>query len=88
MPCFDPPAFLQLVCEDENEFDHNAVAVYDEAGQTMIGYVPRDVAPTIREAMAEHPNYSAMAIAHAKKGKRRVALTVLFGPVNELRGDK
>jgi|GEM_PF-3557174 len=85
MACFDPPSFLRLVLEDDNQFDSNAVGIYDAEGQTMVGYVPREMAPVIREAMAEHPDYSAMAIAHAKKGKKRVSLTVLFGPVNELR---
>jgi hypothetical protein len=73
MPCFDPPSFLRLVLENDNQFDSNAVAIYDESGQTMVGYVPREMASVIREAMVEHPSYGAMAIAHAKKGERRVS---------------
>jgi hypothetical protein len=85
MSCFDPPSFLRLVLEDDNQFDSKAVAIYDESGRTMVGYVPREVAPVIRQAMIEWPAYSAMVIAQAKKAKDRVSVAVLFGPVNELR---
>src|SRR5436190_117549 len=40
MPCFNPPCHMKLVLEDDNQFDANAVAVYDQSGKTNVGYVP------------------------------------------------
>jgi hypothetical protein len=45
---FDPPARLALVAEPENEHDPNAVGIWNEERTLQAGYVPRDVAPTLR----------------------------------------
>jgi hypothetical protein len=45
---FAPGARLALVREPDNEHDPNAVAVYDAAGTLQGGYVPADVAPSLR----------------------------------------
>ena len=45
---FAPGARLALVREPENEHDPNAVAVYDAARRVQAGYVPADVAPSLR----------------------------------------
>ena len=47
-PSFDPGRRLALVREPENEHDPNAVAVYDAARRVQAGYVPADVAPSLR----------------------------------------
>ena len=41
---FDPGARLALVSEPENEYDPNAVAVWNDERTLQAGYVPRDVA--------------------------------------------
>lgn len=38
---------LTLVCEPENLYDKNAVAVY--SGKTHLGYIPKETAPKIRD---------------------------------------
>jgi HIRAN domain len=43
-PSFDPGRPLALVREPENEFDPNAVAIWNEARTVQLGYVPREVA--------------------------------------------
>jgi len=43
-PSFDPGWRLALVPEPENEFDPNAVAIWNEARTVQVGYVPREVA--------------------------------------------
>jgi hypothetical protein len=46
-PSFDPGRRLALVPEPENEHDPNAVAVWNAERTRQLGYLPRDVAPTI-----------------------------------------
>jgi hypothetical protein len=46
-PSFDPGRRLSLVREPENEYDPNAVAIWNEARTLQVGYVPRDVAPEL-----------------------------------------
>jgi HIRAN domain len=45
---FDPGRRLSLVPEPENEYDSNAVAIWNEARTLQVGYVPREVAPEVR----------------------------------------
>jgi len=44
---FDPGQKLSLVREPENEHDPNAVAIWNASRTLQVGYVPRDVAPTL-----------------------------------------
>jgi HIRAN domain-containing protein len=81
---FAPPAFVRLVKEDSNPYDSNAVAVWNNAERVMVGYVPKEMAPIIRQTMIDHPDSRALVIAHCLKKKTRVGLTVLFGPLNGL----
>jgi hypothetical protein len=81
-PDFAPPTFVRLVKEDSNAFDSNAVAVWSENQQVMVGYVPREMAPVIRQTMIDYPESRALVIAHCLKKKKRVGLTILFGPLN------
>jgi len=43
-PSFDPGTRLALVPEPDNEFDPNAVAIWNGARTLQVGYVPREVA--------------------------------------------
>lgn len=43
-PSFDPGRQVALVAEPENEFDPNAVAIWNEERTLQAGYVPREVA--------------------------------------------
>jgi HIRAN domain len=45
---FDPGRRLTLAAEPDNEHDPNAVAIWNEERTLQAGYVPRDVAPTLR----------------------------------------
>ena len=44
---FDPGHRLALVPEPENEHDPNAVGIWNEERTLQLGYVPREVAPTV-----------------------------------------
>ncbi len=44
---FDPGRRLALVREPENEYDPNAVAIWNEERALQIGYVPREVVPEL-----------------------------------------
>lgn len=58
----------------------------NEAGQTTVGYVPRDLNVTIRAILEVSPESEATVLAQMRKGGERIALQVLFGPIvsNEL----
>jgi hypothetical protein len=43
-PSFDPGRRLALVREPENEYDPNAIAIWNEDRTLQLGYVPREVA--------------------------------------------
>ena len=45
---FAPGRRLSLVREPENEHDPNAVAVFDLERRVQAGYVPAEIAPTLR----------------------------------------
>lgn len=79
---FAPPSWVQLVCEDDNPYDKNAVSVWSADRTQHVGYVPRDLAPAIRNCLEEHPTSRALVLAHCLNGKRRVALTILCGPLD------
>ena len=85
-PAFEPGKMLMLKLEDDNQYDRNAVSIWDENGQTMVGYVPRDLNVTIRAILAVSPESKALVLAQMRKAGERVALQVLFGPIvsNEL----
>lgn len=74
---FAPGRRLALVREPENEYDPNAVAVWDEARRLQAGYVPADVAPTV------HGDEQAMSLweFRAEDG-RRIGLRVLLAPAD------
>jgi hypothetical protein len=44
---FDPGQPLALVREPDNEYDPNAVAIWNAERTLQLGYVPRDVAPEL-----------------------------------------
>ncbi|NUT56731.1 MAG: hypothetical protein HOQ03_12215 [Thermoleophilia bacterium] len=46
-PSFDPPRRLALVPEPTNEYDPNAVAIWNEERTLQVGYVPAAVAPEL-----------------------------------------
>ena len=83
---FEPGKMLLLKREDNNRYDKHAVSVWDEAGQTMVGYVPRALNVTVRAILEVSPESKAMVLAQMRKGGQRVAIQVLFGPIvsNEL----
>ena len=45
---FDPGCRLSLVPEPDNEYDANAVAIWNEERTLQAGYVPADTAPQLR----------------------------------------
>jgi len=46
-PSFDPGRRLALVPEPENEYDPNAVAIWNEERTLQVGYVPREDAAAL-----------------------------------------
>jgi hypothetical protein len=72
---FSPGRRLALVPEPENEHDPNAVAVWDEARRLQAGYVPADVAPSLRG------DEQAVSLWEFRDDDgRRIGLRVLVAP--------
>ena len=79
---FAPGSVLRLVPEPNNAHDRDAISVWDADRSAMIGYVPKAINRTIREAL-ERPGCNALAIAEHTKDGRRVSLTVMCGALNQ-----
>jgi hypothetical protein len=73
---FAPGKRLTLVREPENEHDPNAVAVYDASRTLQGGYVPAEIAPSLRG------DEQAVALWEFREGERRIGLRVLLAPAD------
>ena len=72
---FAPGRRLALVREPENEHDPNAVAVWDAERRVQVGYVPAEVAPSVRG------DEQAVALWEFRGAEgRRIGLRVLLAP--------
>ena len=72
---FAPGRRLALVREPENEHDPNAVAVWDAECRVQVGYVPAEVAPSVRG------DEQAVALWEFRGEEgRRIGLRVLLAP--------
>ena len=71
---FAPGKRLTLVREPENEHDPNAVAVYDASRTLQGGYVPAEIAPSLRG------DEQAVSLWEFREGERRIGLRVLLAP--------
>jgi hypothetical protein len=74
---FAPGRRLALVREPQNEHDPNAVAVWDAGRRVQAGYVPAEVAPSVRG------NEQALALWEFRgEDGRRIGLRVLLAPAD------
>ncbi len=74
---FAPGQRLALVREPENEYDPNAVAVWDGEQRVQGGYVPADVAPELRG------DEQAVSLWEFRdEDGRRIGLRVLVAPAD------
>ena len=74
-PSFDPGLPLALVPEPQNEFDPNAVGIWNAERSLQAGYVPREHAPTL--------DGSEQAVSLWRVG---AGLRVLIAPAGSLIG--
>jgi HIRAN domain len=79
-PSFAPGEPIQLIPEPNNPYDRNAVAVWDTSRRRHIGYVPRELAPTVGQIYRGPEPFGATTFFEYLQGKRRIALSVLVGP--------
>jgi HIRAN domain len=74
---FAPGRRLALVREPQNEHDPNAVAVWDADRRVQAGYVPAEVAPSVRG------NEQALALWEFRgEDGKRIGLRVLLAPAD------
>jgi hypothetical protein len=76
---FVPGRLLSLVPDPENEFDPNAIAVWDEERREQIGFVPSDRAVEIGARLARNQP-AAISLWEWRKDGKRSALRALLGP--------
>lgn len=79
-PAFAPGEPVRLIPEPGNPYDRNAVAVWDTHLKKQIGYVPKELAPTIGRVSREREPFGATVFFEFLQGKRRMALSVLVAP--------
>jgi HIRAN domain len=72
---FEPGRALALVPEPENEHDPRAIGIWDEERRVQAGYVPRELAASLR---AEE--WQAVSLREFRDAGRRVGLRVLLAP--------
>jgi len=75
-PAFAPGSRIALVPEPDNPHDPNAVAVWDESRRLQAGYVPAEVAGSIRG------DEQAVSLWEFVEDGRRVGLRVLLAPAD------
>lgn len=76
---FAPGSVLSLVPDPENEFDPNAIGVWDEDRREQVGYVPADRAVDIGHRLARE-QLAAVVLWDWRKEGKRCALRALVGP--------
>jgi hypothetical protein len=72
---FDPGRPLALVPEPENEHDPHAIAIWDGERRLQAGYVPAELARTLRDE-----EWQAVSLREFRDAGRRVGLRVLLAP--------
>jgi hypothetical protein len=76
---FAPGSVLSLVRDPENEFDPNAIGVWDEERRDQVGYVPADRAVGVGNRLARE-QLAAVVLWEWRKEGKRCALRALVGP--------
>jgi hypothetical protein len=76
---FAPGRPLSLVPDPENEFDPNAIGVWDEERRDQVGFVPADRAVELGERVARE-QVAAVVLWEWRKEGKRCALRALVGP--------
>ena len=72
---FAPGRPLALVPEPDNEHDPNAIAIWDEERRVQAGYVPSELARTLRA-----DEWQAVSLREFAEEGRRGGLRVLLAP--------
>ena len=88
LPNVGPGRRLRVVREPENQYDPNAVAIWDAAGQEKIGHLPREIAARVSESLRVGNQLDAMCIAELIKrpGDVRTGLRVVVAPHGLVKG--
>ncbi len=77
-PAFAPGSTLQLIPDPNNEYDPNAVAVYDASGRLHVGFVPRDETMSIHKRLGRGEQFHCLSMWENIVDEKRVALRVLL----------
>ncbi len=79
-PAFAPGQPVALVPEPRNPYDRNAIGVWDKDRRAQVGYVPRELAPGIGQAIRRREALSAVCNFEFLENRRRTGLSVLLAP--------
>jgi hypothetical protein len=83
---FRPGSKLNLRPDPANEFDPHAVGVWDAAGRTQVGFVPREAAGEISKRLEQQSLEARILWEWRDEGGRRVGLRMLIAPPDALGG--
>jgi hypothetical protein len=72
---------VALVREPANQYDHNAVSVWDEAKTGQLGYLPRAIAATFAPLLDSGDGRAAMVVwEHRDTKGTRLGVSLLTAP--------
>ena len=81
---FRPGSKLNLRPDPANEFDPQAVGVWDVAGRNQVGFVPREAAGEISKRLEQESLEAWTLWEWRDEGGRRVGLRILIAPPDAL----
>ena len=82
---FAPGNIVLLLRDAENPHDQNAVGIWDAKLATQVGFIPRELAPSVSRRLDEGEQLSAVSVWQWHKLGQRVGLKILVGPSARVR---
>ena len=77
-PCFAPGNEITLEREPTNQYDPNAIAVWNAAHTLQAGYIPRDDAKRLAKKLDMGERFRVLTIWETFKGDRRTGIRLLL----------
>jgi HIRAN domain-containing protein len=77
-PCFAPGNEIMLEREPANQYDPNAIAVWNAARTVQAGYIPREDASRLAKKLDRGERFRVLTIWETLEGDRRTGIRLLL----------
>lgn len=84
---FSPGRSVVLRPEPDNRHDRNAVAVFDDGARVQVGYLPREIAPSVASQFKRRRPLGGLVLQELREGGpdgQRVALVLVLCPIGSI----